>query len=46
MEKIALLAVVLLLVWIALKVARFFVRLVLLFVIIAVVVIGYYVYLR
>jgi hypothetical protein len=46
MEKFALLAVLLLLIWAALKIARFFVRLVLFLVIIAIVVIGYFVYLR
>ena len=46
MEKLALLAILLVLIWVALKVARFFMRLVLLLLIIAVVVIGYYVYLR
>jgi hypothetical protein len=46
MEKFALLAILLLLIWAALKIARFIVRIVLLLLIIAIVVIGYFVYLR
>ena len=46
MEKFILLAVVILLLWIALKVARFFMRMVLFLAIIAIGVVAYFVYLR
>lgn len=46
MEKLAILTLLLLGLWIAMKVARFFVRLVLVIIVILIAVVAYYVYLR